>query len=65
MLGAEAAARIPCVRLDEKGRAFVVETYRRRTSVRISEKHGLAARFLAMRTVEDRVAFLHKALAPR
>ena len=50
---------------DEKGRAFVVETHRRRTSVPdIRKNMDWLFDSLAMRTVEDRVAFLHKALDP-
>ena len=50
---------------DEKGRAFVVETHRRRTSVPdIRKNTDWLFDSLAMRTVEDRVDFLHKTLAP-
>jgi putative membrane-bound dehydrogenase-like protein len=50
---------------DDKGRAFVVETYRRRTSVPdIRKNMDWLLDSLAMRTVEDRVAFLKKALDP-
>ncbi len=50
---------------DNKGRAFVVETYRRRTSVPdIRKNMEWLPDSLAMRTVEDRVAFLQRALAP-
>jgi putative membrane-bound dehydrogenase-like protein len=50
---------------DEKGRAFVVETYRRRTSVPdIRKNMAWLLDSLGMRKVEDRVAFLRKALAP-
>jgi quinoprotein glucose dehydrogenase len=50
---------------DEKGRAFVVETHRRRTSVPdIRKNMDWLYDSLAMRTVEDRVNFLHKTLSP-
>jgi len=50
---------------DEKGRAFVVETHRRRTSVPdIRKNMDWLFDSLALRTVDDRVAFLHKALDP-
>ncbi len=50
---------------DDKGRAFVVETYRRRTSVPDIRKHmDWLLDSLAMRKVEDRVAFLLKTLDP-
>ncbi|MEP6670471.1 MAG: HEAT repeat domain-containing protein [Chthoniobacter sp.] len=50
---------------DEKGRAFVVETHRRRTSAPdIRKNMEWLNDSLAMRTVEDRVNFLHKALDP-
>lgn len=50
---------------DEKGRAFVVETHRRRTSAPdIRKNMDWLNDTLAMRTVEDRVNFLHKALDP-
>src|SRR5688572_4076632 len=51
---------------DDKGRCFVVETYRRRTSVPDIRKHtDWVMDSLAMRTVEDRVDFLHKTLDPK
>ena len=44
---------------DDKGRAFVAETYRRRTSVPDIRKHEtLTLENLALRTVEDRLEFL-------
>jgi len=50
---------------DDKGRAFVVETYRRRSSVPDIRKHtDWLLDSLAMRKVEDRVAFLLKTLDP-
>jgi len=50
---------------DEKGRAFIVETYRRRTSVPdIRRNTEWLLDSIGMRKVEDRVAFLLKALAP-
>jgi quinoprotein glucose dehydrogenase len=50
---------------DDKGRAFVVETNRRRTSVPdIRKNMDWLLDSLAMRTVEDRVAFLKKTLDP-
>jgi quinoprotein glucose dehydrogenase len=50
---------------DEKGRAFVVETHRRRTSAPdIRKNMDWLNDTLSMRTVEDRVNFLHKALDP-
>lgn len=50
---------------DEKGRAFVVETHRRRTSAPdIRKNTDWLDDSLAMRTVEDRVNFLHKTLDP-
>ena len=50
---------------DHKGRAFVVETYRRRTSAPdIRKNMEWLLDSLALRTVEDRIAFLQKALAP-
>jgi quinoprotein glucose dehydrogenase len=50
---------------DDKGRAFIVETYRRRTSVPdIRKNTEWLEDSLAMRSVEDRVAFLKKTLAP-
>ena len=58
-------ANVVALSFDEKGRAFVVETYRRRTSVPDIRKHmEWLLDSLAMRTVEDRIAFLHKTLAP-
>ncbi len=46
---------------DEKGRAYVVETYRRRTSVPdIRKNTNWLADDLAFRTVEDRAAFLKR-----
>ena len=50
---------------DEKGRAFVAETYRRRTSVPDIRKHEtLQIENLALRTVEDRLAFLEAKFPP-
>ena len=50
---------------DDKGRAFVVETYRRRTSVPdIRKNMEWLLDSLAMRTVEDRIGFLKNTLAP-
>jgi quinoprotein glucose dehydrogenase len=50
---------------DEKGRAFVVETHRRRTSVPdIRKNTDWLFDSLALRTVDDRIAFLHKTLDP-
>jgi len=50
---------------DDKGRAFIVETYRRRTSVPdIRKNTEWLEDTLGMRSVEDRVAFLKKTLAP-
>ena len=50
---------------DERGRAFLVETHRRRTSVPdIRKNMEWLDDSLAMRTVEDRVNFLHKTLDP-
>ncbi len=50
---------------DDKGRAFIVETYRRRTSVPdIRKNTEWLDDMLAMRSVEDRVSFLKKTLAP-
>lgn len=50
---------------DDKGRAFIVETNRRRTSVPDIRRHtDWLDASLAMRSVEDRVAFLMKTLAP-
>lgn len=44
---------------DEKGRAFIAETYRRRTSVPdIRKNEDWTIENLALRTVEERVAFL-------
>jgi hypothetical protein len=44
---------------DDKGRAYVAETYRRRTSAQDIRKHeDWTIEDLALRTVEDRVAFL-------
>lgn len=51
---------------DDKGRAFVVETYRRRTSVPDIRKHTeWLMDSLGMRKVEDRVDFLLKTLDPK
>jgi quinoprotein glucose dehydrogenase len=51
---------------DDKGRAFVVETYRRRSSVPDIRKHpDWLLDTLSMRKVEDRVAFLLKTLDPK
>lgn len=50
---------------DEKGRAFVAETYRRRTSVPDIRKHEtLQIENLALRTVEERLQFLEKKFPP-
>ncbi|EDY16272.1 heme-binding protein [Chthoniobacter flavus Ellin428] len=50
---------------DEKGRAFVVETHRRRTSdPDIRKNTDWLDDSLAMRTVEDRINFLKKTLDP-
>ena len=58
-------ANVVALSFDEKGRAFVVETYRRRTSAPdIRKNMDWLFDSLAMRSVEDRIAFLHKALAP-
>jgi len=58
-------ANVVALSFDDKGRAFVVETYRRRTSVPdIRKNMDWLFDSLAMRSVEDRIAFLHKALAP-
>ena len=58
-------ANVVALSFDEKGRAFVVETYRRRTSVPdIRKNMDWLMDSLAMRTVDDRIGFLHKALAP-
>src|SRR6266853_3566073 len=44
---------------DEKGRVFVAETYRRRTSVPDIRKHeSLQIENLALRSIEDRLKFL-------
>jgi len=44
---------------DQKGRAYVAETYRRRTSAQDIRKHeDWTIEDLALRTMEDRVAFL-------
>jgi quinoprotein glucose dehydrogenase len=51
---------------DDKGRAFVVETYRRRTSVPDIRKHtDWLLDSLSMRKVSDRVDFLLKTLDPK
>jgi len=58
-------ANVVALSFDGKGRAFVVETYRRRTSTPdIRKNMEWLFDSLAMRSVEDRIAFLHKALAP-
>jgi quinoprotein glucose dehydrogenase len=58
-------ANVVALSFDERGRAFVVETYRRRTSVPdIRKNMDWLFDSLAMRTVEDRIAFLHKVLSP-
>ena len=51
---------------DEKGRAFVVETHRRRTSVPDIRKHvsDWLVPDLALRTTADRIAFLKKMNPP-
>jgi len=50
---------------DDKGRAFIVETNRRRTSVPdIRKNTEWLEASLSMRSVADRVAFLKKTLAP-
>src|SRR5439155_17953733 len=50
---------------DEKGRVFVAETYRRRTSVPDIRKHeSLQLENLALRTVEDRLKFLETKFPP-
>ncbi len=50
---------------DEKGRAFVAETYRRRTSVPDIRKHEtLQTENLALRSVEERLKFLEAKFPP-
>ncbi|MGB8170679.1 MAG: PVC-type heme-binding CxxCH protein, partial [Chthoniobacteraceae bacterium] len=50
---------------DEKGRAFVAETYRRRTSVPDIRKHEtLQIENLALRSVEERLRFLEAKFPP-
>lgn len=50
---------------DEKGRAFVAETYRRRTSVPDIRKHEtLQLENLALQTVEERLKFLEAKFPP-
>ncbi len=50
---------------DEKGRAFVAETYRRRTSVPDIRKHeSLQTENLALRSVEERLNFLATKFSP-
>ncbi len=50
---------------DEKGRAFVAETYRRRTSVPDIRKHeSLQIENLALRSVEERLKFLATKFSP-
>src|SRR5215510_7234911 len=49
--------------IDEKGRFFVIETHRRRTSVLdIRMKMDMLDEDLACRTVEDRIAMLRRHL---